>query len=168
MEKISKIVIKLMLIFPIIGIIISCSGEPDCSIVSRATLFGGFYGENADGRVVKTTRPLLSIMAIRAGEDSTLLNRKENAESFDLPLQYTADTTAIIFYYGDFVLSDTITFWHTNTPYFVSLECGFDMKQVVTKMDYTKHSIDSIKLTNNNTNKDGKENLQIFYTDIAE
>lgn len=162
MEKFTRIILRVMLL-PLIGIIASCADESDCSLVSRATLNGNIYQINSENEVSKFNLPLLTIRGlVSASKDTVILNQKQDAEIFDFPLQYTVDTTAIVFQYNE-ILRDTIVLRHTNTPYFVSVECGYDMKQVVTSFSYTRNYIDSISLIKNNTNKDGNENLRIFY-----
>lgn len=167
MEKFVKITLKLMMV-PIIGLIVSCAGEPDCSLINRASLYGNFYTYNDNGMVVRGALQSLTIRAIKEeGKDTILLNSMQNVQNIDIPLQYNADTTAIVFQYNELAY-DTIIFEHTNSPYFVSMECGYEMKQAVTNLRYTEHGIDSIILRDINTNKDGTENLRIFFTSDAE
>lgn len=163
MKKFTKIALLLLISLPIVGgIIVSCAEEPDCSLTSRASLRGVFYTLSDDNKPVVGSIPTLTITAL--GTDSILLNKGTSVKDAYLYLQYTADTTAIVLHFDE-AWKDTIVFGHTNTPYFVSLECGYEMQQVVTKCSYTRHFIDSIYIKDHNANKDGKESLQLFYSE---
>ncbi|MDL2213499.1 DUF6452 family protein [Bacteroides sp. OttesenSCG-928-J23] len=162
MNRFVKKVLIALAMFPLMGVVVaSCAEEIDCSMVNRATLNGAFYTLSESNRPVLGQQGKITLTAL--GTDSILLNQLQNVKNLSLPLQYTADTTALVMEF-DGIWKDTIVFKHTNTPYFVSMECGYEMKQVVTGFYHTKHVLDSIALIDINTNKNGKENLQLFYT----
>ncbi|NDV59095.1 DUF6452 family protein [Bacteroides sp. 519] len=163
MKKFVNITLIMAVISFVAGMVISCAEESDCSIVSRATLNGGFFSLSETNKPIAGSLATLTIsVRTTETESDTILNQDKNVQSLSLPLQYAVDTTAIILHYGE-EIRDTIVFKHTNTEYFVSMDCGFDMLQVVTDYYYTTHALDSIALTDKNTNKDGTENLRIFF-----
>lgn len=166
MKKFTRIALLIMLVLPVAGFIIaSCAEESDCSLTSRATLRGTFYTINENNSRVEIELATLTITAL--GTDSVILNKDTKVKNVFLPLQYTVDTTALVLHFSD-EWKDTIVIKHTNTPYFVSMECGYEMNQSITDCYYTKHVLDSIDVKNNNANKDGKENLQLFLPLVSE
>ena len=58
---------------------------------------------------------------------------------------------------------DTIVFRHHNTPYFLTLDCNFVVKQELTDLHYTTHVLDSIVIVNPTASNNGKENIKIYY-----
>ncbi|NDV80938.1 DUF6452 family protein [Bacteroides sp. 51] len=161
MKKFAKLIFILIVAYPLIGITVSsCAGESDCSTAGRAMLNGYIYRKTEAGTSVRDTLDSLKITAF--GTDSILLNNQKDVHDLSLPLQYTKDTTIVIFQYSQ-VTTDTITIRHTNTPNFISMECGYEMKQAILGLKYTKHRLDSIRVTNNSTNTDGTKNLELYY-----
>ena len=155
-----------MLVLPVAGFIISsCAEESDCSLTSRATLRGTFY--TLDDNNIRTAAEVETLTITALGTDSVILNKDTKVKMIFLPLQYTVDTTALVLHFSD-ELKDTIVIKHTNTPYFVSMECGYEMNQAITSCYYTRHKLDSIDIKNNNANKDGTENLQLFIPVVSE
>lgn len=158
MKRFMKIMLIITMISPLIGVIItSCTEDVDCSLTRRSELHSKFYiSEGGTG-----TQASLTITAF--GTDSVILNQESNVTNFALPLQYTVDTTALVLHFeGGY--RDTIVFKHTNTPYFISMDCGYEMRQAVTDFYYTTHILNSVVLIDKNANKDGNENLQFYYT----
>lgn len=148
-----------------IGLLISsCAEESDCSTAGRPTLKGNFKQLNELGRAVADTVDWLTIRSF--GTDSILLNAQQSLSMIMLPLRYTADSTVMVFQFDadDPAKADTVIFRHTNTPSFISVECGFEVKQALDQsIAYTRHCLDSIYVHNNaSTNTDGAESLQLF------
>lgn len=79
-----------------------------------------------------------------------------------LPLRYTADSTVLVFRYSK-TLTDTLVVYQTNTPYFLSMDCGYQMKQSIKDVNYSRHSLDSIRIVNKEAGIYGTENLKLFY-----
>ena len=79
-----------------------------------------------------------------------------------LPLRYTVDSTVLVFRYSS-ATTDTVTIYHTNTPYFLSMECGYQMQQAISEVCITRHRLDSIYVSYNEAGIDGRENIKLFY-----
>ena len=60
-------------------------------------------------------------------------------------------------------MTDTVVVRHTNKPYFVSMDCGYQMQQSITTLRYTRRNLDSIYIANPEASIDGTENLKLFY-----
>jgi hypothetical protein len=139
---------------------ISCASESNCSTSGRAMLRGVFYTKDNEG--VKDTITLDSLTITALGTDSVILNDQKKVPYVLLPLRYTNDTTVFVFHYSS-TLTDTIAIRHTNTPSFVSMDCGYEMKQALTDIHYTEHKLDSLSVKSSSTNTDGTTNLELYY-----
>lgn len=144
----------------LVSIIQACSEEPDCSMTARGWLQCNFYTLSEDGRAVNDTLDSLTITAF--GTDSVILNNQKEVRNLMLPLRYTVDSTVLVFRYSR-VTTDTLILYHTNTPYFLSMDCGYQMQQEVTGARYSRHRLDSIYISYNEAGIDGRENIKMFY-----
>lgn len=142
------------------SIIQACSEEPDCSMTARGWLQCNFYTLSEDGRAVNDTLDSLTITAF--GTDSVILNNQKEVRNLMLPLRYTVDSTVLVFRYSR-MTTDTLILYHTNTPYFLSMDCGYQMQQEVTGARYSRHRLDSIYISYNEAGIDGRENIKMFY-----
>jgi hypothetical protein len=162
MKKLVKLVLILMTGCPLIGAaVFSCAGESDCSTAGRAMLWSAVYKRTT------AEKDTLDSLTVSTLQTDIILNKAKNVTRFGLPLKYTNDTTTWIFHYssepGD---TDTLMIRHTNTPKFVSMECGYEMKQVVLDLSVAgRHRLDSIRITNSTTNTDETKNLELYFKD---
>lgn len=167
MKKLVKLVLLLMIVYPMIGLAVSsCTDESDCSIAGRPMINATFHtmipvAANRDS-MANDTVDLLTITAL--GTDSIILNNENNVFEISVPLRYTDIKTEFVFQHSPLVSQyDTITINHSNTPQFISMDCGYEMKQAIIDIKFTKHLIDSISIKDYNTNTNGRRNLEIFY-----
>ncbi len=129
-------------------------------MTARGWLQCNFYTLSEDGRAVNDTLDSLTITAF--GTDSVILNNQKEVRNLMLPLRYTVDSTVLVFRYSR-VTTDTLILYHTNTPYFLSMDCGYQMQQEVTGARYSRHRLDSIYISYNEAGIDGRENIKMFY-----
>ena len=147
--------------FPVFGIVISCSEEADCSMATRAMMQCYFYTLDPETEVVSNDT-LDSLTVTAFGTDSIIINNQKKVHDLSLPLRYTADSTVLVFRYSK-TLTDTLVVYQTNTPYFLSMDCGYQMKQSIKDVNYSRHSLDSIRIVNKEAGIYGTENLKLFY-----
>ena len=138
-------------LFPVFSIVISCSEEADCSMTTRTMMQCYLYTLDPDTKVVSNDT-LDSLTVTAFGTDSVIINNQKKVHDLSLPLRYTAET-----------LTDTLVIHQTNTPYFLSMDCGYQMKQAITDVRYSRHSLDSIRVANKEAGIYGAENLKLFY-----
>lgn len=161
MKKFVKSIFILMVAYPLIGITVaSCADESDCSTAGRAMLNGYIYRKTDAGAMERDTLDSLTVTALFT--DSVILNNEKNVHQLSLPLRYTNDTTVWVFHYSR-QTRDTIRIRHTNNPNFVSMECGYEMKQAILGTQYSKNRLDSIRIISNSTNTDGTKNFELLY-----
>jgi hypothetical protein len=158
MKKLTHLFV-LLLLSVIIAQIGGCSEEADCSETTRRMMNTDFYKH--DSTSVKDTLDSLTVTAL--GTDSVIINKENNVTGVELPLRWTADSTVLVFHYAHSLTSDTLTVWHSNTQTFISMDCGYSMEQSITKVEHTKHLMDSVSISYKTANANAIQNLKIFY-----
>lgn len=161
MKSLIRLIISGAILCPIISIAISCSEEADCSMATRAMLQCNLYTIDPVTQMIENDT-LDSLTVTAYGTDSIIINNQKKVHDISLPLRYTADSTKLVFRYSK-VTTDTIVIHHTNTPYFLSMDCGYQMKQAVTGIRYTRRNLDSIYVSNKEAGIYGRENFKLFY-----
>lgn len=142
-------------------LMMACDEEEDCSLNARPMMNCNIFAVNEEtGLYEQAAINELTITAF--GTDSVIVNRESNVKSLSLPLCYTADSTHLVLHYSD-GQQDQVIIRHSNTPYFLSMDCGYQMKQQIESVSYTRTVIDSIALTYNEAGIYGRENLKIYY-----
>lgn len=142
---------------------VACSEDSDCSMTARTYMVCNFYKYGASKNIIlKDTLKTLTVKAL--GTDSILLNQEQNIHTIEAPLRYTKDTTAIVLQFSENpAKNDTVWVTHHNTPFFISVECGYQVKQDIEKvLRFTKHTLDEVTLSNPEANNYGKENLKFI------
>ncbi len=164
MRKLVKLILLCLIAYPIAGIVSSCSEEEDCSMNARPMMQCYLYTVDREtDKVLKDTLDSLTITAF--GTDSIILNNEKRVHGLSLPLRYTADSTVLVFHYSKNpkIKKDTIVIRQKNTPYFLSMDCGYQMKQNITGREYSRHILDSIYIQTKEVSINGTENLKLFY-----
>ena len=161
MKALVKFIITGAFLFPILSVVISCSEDADCSMATRAMMQCYFYTLDPETEVVSNDT-LDSLTVTAFGTDSIIINNQKKVHDLSLPLRYTADSTVLVFRYSK-TLTDTLVVYQTNTPYFLSMDCGYQMKQSIKDVNYSRHSLDSIRIVNKEAGIYGTENLKLFY-----
>ena len=161
MKALVKFIITGAFLFPILSVVISCSEEADCSMATRAMMQCYFYTLDPETEVVSNDT-LDSLTVTAFGTDSIIINNQKKVHDLSLPLRYTADSTVLVIRYSK-TLTDTLVVYQTNTPYFLSMDCGYQMKQSIKDVNYSRHSLDSIRIVNKEAGIHGTENLKLFY-----
>ncbi len=161
MKSLVRLIIFGAILCPIISIVISCSEEADCSMAARAMVQCYVYTIDPATNIQKNDT-LDSLTVTAWGTDSIIINNQKKVHDLSLPLRYTVDSTKLVFHYTR-TKRDTVVIWHTNTPYFLSMDCGYQMKQAITSIRYTRRDLDSIYILNKEAGIYGRENLKLFY-----
>ena len=161
MKNLPKLLIIVSLVCSLVGFIAACSEEADCSATARPMMQCNLYRLNAETELVENDT-LESLTVTAYGTDSVIINNQQQVRDLSLPLSYTADSTKLIFHYAD-NQEDTVVIFQTNTPYFLSMDCGYQMKQSITGVRYTRTLLDSIAIRNKEAGIYGTENLRLFY-----
>lgn len=153
-----------MAIYVVTAALVSCNDDEDCSMNARPMMQCTLYTiDRTTGEMIKDTLDSLSITAL--GTDSLILNNQKQVHKLTLPLRYTADSTVLVLHYSKDadIPKDTLVIRQTNTPYFLSMDCGYQMKQTINGSSYSRHRLDSIYIQNREAGIYEKENIQLFY-----
>lgn len=143
------------------GIATSCSEEEDCSMTARPMVQCYLYKIDPESQYVQNDT-LDSLTVTAYGTDSVIINNQKKVHDLSLPLRYATDSTKLVFRYSK-TRSDTLVIRHSNTPYFLSMDCGYQMKQSITSVSHTRIKLDSIDIANKEAGIYGKENIKLFY-----
>lgn len=160
MKTLIRFIITGALLYPIVSIIMSCSEEADCSMTARPMMKCILYTIDEANVVHNDTLDSLTVTALKT--DSIIINNQKKVHDLLLPLRYAVDSTVLIFHYST-ISRDTLTIRQVNTPYFLSMDCGYQMKQTILSVDHSRRMLDSIYISNKEANIYGTENLKLFY-----
>lgn len=161
MKNLVRLIIAGILIYPLMGIATSCSEEADCSMTARPMVQCYLYKIDPESQYVQNDT-LDSLTVTTYGTDSVIINNQKKVHDLSLPLRYAKDSTKLVFRYSK-TRSDTLVIRHSNTPYFLSMDCGYQMKQSITSVSHTRIKLDSIDIANKEAGIYGKENIKLFY-----
>lgn len=161
MKNLVRLFILAAVLWPLAGIAFSCSEEADCSMVGRPLVQCVIYTINPTNDLVENDT-LDSLTVTAYGTDSVIINNQKQVHDILLPLRYSTDSTKLIFHYSR-TRTDTVVIFHTNTPYFLSMDCGYQMEQSITSVRHTSNLLDSAYLLYKDADIYGRENLQLFY-----
>lgn len=166
-RKLKYIFIAVTTLFCLNFIITSCSEESDCSMTARPSMVSYFYKYGASKNIIlKDTLSYLTVKALET--DSILLNAGEKISSFNAPLRYKHNekegTTAIVYEFDNIPANnDTIWVSYESSIFFVSIDCGNQIKQTITRINrYTENTIDKVTLKYPEANNYDRENIQII------
>ncbi len=173
MNDMRKLIPIILTIGCVIASIVACTEDDDCSGNARHMMTAKILTMvQTDSAKWATSYSLDSLTVYAFGTDSIIINDETEVSSVRLPLRTNVEETTLVFSYtfhaGDTLPQhndkDTIVFRHINTPYFLTLDCNFVVKQEVTDLRYTTHVLDSIIIVNPTASlDDGTENLKIYY-----
>lgn len=123
------------------------------------------------GSPVDTLKDTLTISAARpAGNDSVLINKDVNRDSFMLPMSYNGDE--VTYYFSRTTIDgdnyiDTVRVMKTNEPHFESVDCTPSVFHTITGVSTTHHAIDSISIIYNKVTYDQtKAHFRIYFTPL--
>ena len=115
----------------------------------------------ADTMTISTTKT--------EGQDSVLINRDVNVDSFILPMSYQQPED--VFYFeirnrDHKVWKDTVTVKKENFSHFESVDCQISYFHTILSVKSTHHIIDSLSINNSQVNYDAsKEHFHLYLKD---
>ena len=162
----SRLLLLGLLLTGLLALLPACSEEEDCSMNARPLLWCNFYQLNAESGRPEAVQLQLTLSITAQGTDSVIVNRESNPKQLSLPLRYAGEETSLVLSYdlgNNGTLRDTLRIRHTNTPYYLSMDCGYQMKQQAHEGEYTRHLIDSVHIANPELASYEVENLKLFF-----
>lgn len=156
----------LLIAFTLFGI--SCTNDESCTQDRIAKMGVGFYTRALTDtlRKVYTTREksldTLSIRGLAANGTliDSILYKSKTIQKVYLPLNKFENSSKFVLTFK--TAKDTIEVLHTNTDYYLSLECGCMKVHSIDTVLTTTNLIDSVKIINHKVNATNAEHLQVF------
>ncbi len=110
----------------------------------------------------------IAVGGVGAPADTLLLKPSARGSQVYLPFRSTAQETAFYIRYEQKALNfpelyDTLTFTYTSVPYFASEDCGAMYHYNITSLQYTRHLIDSVGITDSLINNLDLEKIRIYF-----
>lgn len=159
MQKYLSAVVVLYIAVAIAG----CDNGGDCNInnVSYNRIY--IYKADAEnGTEEKSEYPgTLSVSLVVNGKDSVVVNHLSQFSELAVPMCYTQECDTLVFLY-ETQEQDTLFVEHTNTPFFIALDCGMSMFHTLTGLRYTNTLIDSAKIVYPSVDFDAHENIKLY------
>lgn len=119
------------------------------------------------GDIPQLTGSYLTISTTKKdGEDSILINKDENVDSFLLPVSYTNAADTLYFEIQDAqqrTYKDTVTMSKDNHPHFESIDCSPSYFHTITGVKTTHNLIDSIVINHKDVNFDATKAHFLIY-----
>ena len=119
-----------------------------CTENRNAVPLAGFFDSTNEAAIQLDS---IKVNGVDAPGDTVLSAAGQRISQLYLPMRPTNKSVKWCFAYkwkrlDDPRLNDTITFDYDSEPYFASEECGAYYRYHITRMDYTRHLIDSIAI----------------------
>lgn len=157
-----------LLLIAILILGISCTSSEDCTEDRIAKMGVGFYTRALTDtlRKVYTTKAInldtLSVRGLAANGTliDSILYKSKTIQNIYLPLNKFETGSKFVLTFK--TTKDTIEILHTNTDYYLSLECGCMKVHSIDTVLTTTNLIDSVKIINHKVNATNAEHLQIF------
>lgn len=159
-----KILKNIIIVSVFMSILFSCSSD-GCLDNQSSIPLAGFYSSATNEAVSLDS---INIYGIGATGDSLLSVIGTSTQQVYLPFRSTQDSTSFCVHYGYTEVSspemnDTILFKYNSTIYFASEECGAMYKYDITSVQYTRHIIDTIIISNPEINNIDIERIKIYF-----
>lgn len=156
----------LLIAFTLFGI--SCTNDESCTQDRIAKMGVGFYTRALTDTLKKvyTTRTknldTLSVRGLAANGSliDSILYKSKAIQNIYLPLNKFENSSKFVLTFK--TAKDTIEVLHTNTDYYLSLECGCMKVHSIDTVLTTTNLIDSVKIINHKVNATNAEHIQIF------
>jgi hypothetical protein len=137
-----------------------------CSTIDCPLNNAVFTAYKLTGTVTSLADTLTISTDITDGNDTVLINRDVNVDSFLLPLSYqrNEDTYFFKIYNKTSSTTDTVRVEKDNKPHFESIDCNPSIFHTILGVKYTHNRIDSIVINNANVNYDAtKAHFHIYF-----
>lgn len=115
----------------------------------------------------------IKVSGVNAPGDTVLSAAGQKISQVYLPMRPTQKSVEWCFAYkwkrlDDPRLNDSISFEYESEPYFASEECGAYYRYQITRMDYTKHLIDSVAIVDSLITNIDKVYINIYFRVASE
>lgn len=148
-----------------------CNSE-GCTDNHSALPLMGFYSAVTDEAI---TLDSIAVGGGGAPADSLLVSPGEAVQQVYLPFRYATDRTSFFIHYdypgqgiASPALNDTVTFRYTAEPFFASEECGAMFRYRVSSVEYTRHILEYIEITDSVVTNVERERFKLYLRTTTE
>lgn len=165
--RIKNIPLQNLLFFAVLTLtlcgIIGCENGGDCNINNVS--YNRIYLYKADPETQTEEKSVytgtLTVSLVVNGKDSIVVNHVSQFSELAVPMCYTQECDTLVFLYENDE-RDTLFVEHTNTPFFIALDCGMGMFHNLKGLRYTNSFIDSAKIEYPLVDFDAHENIKLY------
>lgn len=149
------------------SLLLSGCNNAGCTDNHSALPLMGFYSASSGQSL---TLDSIDFGGVKAPLDSLLVHSGEKTSKIYLPFRNDQPSTSFFFHYDYKLqgldlqeLNDTITFLYTSTPFFASNECGAMYQYHIDRVEFTRHLIESVVITDSTITNVERERIQVFF-----
>lgn len=148
-------------ILSLLVLLFSCKDDYSLCTESRTVQFTSYFYKKVGGQEVTTNAPNLRIIDLSTNQD--LFSNQPNVSSFSLVLNPLVSTMKFHISLATNLQADTLTVNYTTTNKALSAECGAISIHKILSASTTKHTLDTVKLTNVNVDNGSTPNTRIIF-----
>jgi hypothetical protein len=153
--------LRLTLILSLVVVLFSCTDDYSLCTESRTVQFSSFFYRRVGGQEVTANAPNLRITD--ASTNQEIFSNQPNVSSFSLVLNPTVSTMKFYISLSPTLQSDTLTVNYTSSSKSLSPECGVISVHQILSATTTKHTLDTVKLTNAIVDNGAAPNSKIIF-----
>lgn len=148
-----------------VGLLETGCNSVGCTDNQNSLPYAGFYAW-PDGQAI--TLKSIEITGIGAPDDEPLYSSGESLSNIYLPFRSEQTVTSYCFHYDQAGIdsdayNDTLTFRYSSRPYFASEECGAMLTYKIESLNYTRHLIESVEITDSTITNTDLERIKIYF-----
>ena len=142
-------------------ILFSCKDDYSFCTETRTVQFSSYFYKKVGNQEITTNAPDLKIIDLSTSQ--TIFSNQPNISSFSLVLNPLKDSMRFYISLAPQFQADTLTVVYSTTNKALSPECGVISIHQISKTYTTKHTLDTVKLTNAAVTNDLLPNTKIIF-----
>ena len=150
-----------LILFAFCILLISCKDDYSLCTESRTVQFSSYFFKKVGSQEITTNAPDLKIIDLNTNQ--TIFSNQPNISSFSLVLNPLKDSMRFHISLAPQFQADTLTVVYTTSNKSLSPECGVISVHQISRTYTTKHTLDTVKLTNAAVTNDLLPNTKIFF-----
>ena len=154
--------LRYTLLLALVYALSSCTDSYTICNQNRNVQFNSYFYRKINGQEVSANAPDLKIIDLRL--NATIFSNQLNVSSFSLVLNPLVDSMKYHIALSPNLQADTLTVVYTSQNKTLSPECGVISIHTITKAYTTRHTLDTVRLTNSAVINDNLlVNTKIFF-----
>ena len=154
--------LRYALLLALVYVLSSCTDSYTICNENRTVQFNSYFYKKVNGQEVTANAPDLRITDL--SNNALIFSNQPNIASFSLVLNPLVDSMKFHISLSPTLQADTLTVVYTSQNKTLSPECGVISTHIISKAYTTKHTLDTVKLTNASVVNDNlAPNTKIFF-----